>query len=222
MKRIDFARARIAWTTHQGSQGLWRIAAAARSDGGEAWYLAEAVMAGDVYGQGSLPMQPAYAYQFAASRDRHVMFRDAVDAAGLQDTAAPHADSFTSVTIDVAEVDGVVVPFDRVVEQCPWPLTARLVVAGTDGGRWQLEFPVSHINLSAAPRAWQVETGPILVPCGLLDIADAAKTGGLQRAFVFFNRQDQVDLLAFGPAGSGRHGFAHTARLEAAEIVLLA
>jgi hypothetical protein len=222
MKRIDFARARIAWTTHQGSQGLWRIAAAARSDGGEAWYLADAVMAGDVYGQGSLPMQPAYSYQFAASRDRHVMFRDAVDATGLQDTVAPHADSFATVAIDVPEIDGVVVPFDRAVERSPWPLTARLAAAGTNGGRWKLEFPVNHINLSTAPRAWQVETGPILVPCGLIDIADAAKTGGLQRAFVFFNRVDQVDLLAFGQTRLGRLGFAHTARLMAAEMVLLA
>jgi hypothetical protein len=222
MKRIDFARATIAWTTRQGSRGLWRIAAAARSDGGEAWYLADAVMAGDVYGQESLPLQPAYSFQFAASRDRHVMFRDAVDAGGPQDSAAPHAESFEVVTIDAPEIDAIAVPFDGLVDQTPWPLTARLVATGPRGRRWTLEFPVNHLNVRVATRTWQVETGPVLVPHDLFEIAGAAATGGLQRAFVFFNRADRVDLLGFGPTGSGRRGFAHTARLEAAEITLFA
>ena len=57
MKAIDFSRAQIAWTTHDGSRGLWRVAAAARrEDGGAAWFLAAGVMAGDVYGQGRLPL----------------------------------------------------------------------------------------------------------------------------------------------------------------------
>jgi hypothetical protein len=223
MKRIDFARARIAWTTYDGSRGLWRVSAVARrDDGAAAWYLASEVMAGDVYGQGLLPLQPAYAFQFATSRDRHVMFREAVDAANVQDSEQPHGVSFTDVAIDVPEIEGEAVPFDRLIAQSPWPLTARLKAAGPGGVRWTLEFPVHHINLRERPQAWQIETGPVLVPCELLDIAGAAKTGGLQRAFVFFSRADQADLLAFGPVGGGRRGFALGARLERAEVELFA
>lgn len=221
MRAIDFERARIGWTTRDGSRGSWRVVAAARrEDGGDAWFLAAGVMAGDVYGKGRLPLHPAYSFHFAASRDWHVMFRDAVDAAGLQDTVAPNSDSFSSLGIEVPEFDAAALPPEAVRDR--WPLAARIVAAAADGVRWTLEFPLNHLNVRDDASAWQVETGPIVVPCELIDIAGAAKAGGLQRAFVFFNRLDRADLLAFGPFGECRRGFAHAARLGGAEITLLA
>jgi hypothetical protein len=223
MKAIDFTRARIAWTTHDGSRGLWRVVAAARrEDDGAAWFLAAGVMAGDVYGQDRLPLQPAYSFQFVASRDRHVMLREAVDAADVHDSEAPHSAAFKNLAIDVPEIDAETLPLDRIVAQSRWPLTAQLSAAGADGNRWALEFPVSHINLRDHPVAWQVETGPVVVPCDLIDIAGAAKTGGVQLACVFFNRADRADLLAFGPSGDSRRGFVRVARLENIEVALLA
>ena len=225
MKVIDFARARIAWTTPDGSRGLWRVVAAARETGGarQAWFLAAGVMAGDVYGQRRLPLQPPYAFQFAASRARHVMFRQPLEASDLQDTDAPHSDTFSSVAIDAPEIEADAVRLDPVAAASRWPLTARLSAAGPGGARWSLEFPVSHINLRDQPSAWQVETGPVIVPADLMDIAGAAKSGGLQLAFLFFNRADRADLLALGPLGgsaAGRRGFAHVARLEGVEVEL--
>jgi hypothetical protein len=222
MKVIDFSRAQIGWTTPDGSRGLWRIAAAARrEDGGADWFLAAGVMAGDVYGKGALPLAPAYSFQFATSRHRHVIFREPVGAAQVQDSDAPHSEAFKGLAIDVPEIDVKTVPFDRIVAQSGWPMMARLSAAGTSGGRWVLEFPVSHINLRGQPEAWQVETGPVVVPCDLIDIPGAATTGGLQLAYVFFNRADRADLLAFGSIDSGRRGFAHVARLADTEITLL-
>lgn len=105
MKVIDFDRARIAWTTRAGSHGLWRIVAAARREqDGEAWFLAPGVMAGDVYGPDALPLQPPYAYQLIASHARHVMLREAVDAADLQDSAAQHTDTFRKLVVDAPEL----------------------------------------------------------------------------------------------------------------------
>ena len=219
MKAIDFARARIAWTTHDGSHGHWRVAAAARrDDGAEAWYLAPAVMAGDVYGQGPLPMEPAYSYQFVASRERHVMFREPVGTPSLQDTDAPHAASFSNVAIEASEVEAEVVHLASGAARRR-PLTARIAATGASGARWQLDFPVQHINLRDAPSAFQMETGPIVVPTALIDIAGAAKPGGVQLAFVFFSRLDRADLLAFGPGPNGR-GYRHFARLEGLKIEL--
>jgi hypothetical protein len=219
MKAIDFARARIAWTTHDGSQGYWRVAAAARrEDGSDAWYLAPVVMAGDVYGAGRLPMEPAYSYQFVASRERHVMFREPVGTPALQDTDAPHASSFRDVAIEVREIETQVVQFDAAA-RTRWPLTARIAATGAGGARWLLEFPMHHINLRDAPAAFQVETGPIVVPAGLIDIAGAAKPGGVQLAFVYFSRLDRVDLLAFGPGPHGRD-YRYFARLDGVTIEL--
>jgi hypothetical protein len=221
MKLIDFDRARIVWQTHDGSHGLWRIVATARREpDGEAWYLAPGVMAGDVYGQGRLPLQPPYSFQVIASREKHVMLREAVDAASVQDTVAPHADTFSRLIIDAPEIDAELAAPAAAKER--WPLAARVSVAGVSGVRWTLEFPVAHINLRDEPPAWQVETGPIIAPSALIDIAGAAKPGGLQLAFAFFSRPDQLDLLAFGPLGSGRRAFRHFAQLNDAAISLFA
>lgn len=222
MKILDFARARIAWTTHDGSHGLWGVAAAARrEDGREAWFLAAGVMAGDVYGQGRLPLQPAYSFQLAATSDRHVIFREAVGAPDLPDTDAPHSDSFSTVAIDAPEVAAQTVPVGSLIAQRPWPLTARLTAYGSSGARWTLAFPVNHLNLRA-PSAWQLETGPIIVPCDTIEIGGAAKPGGVQLAFAFAARSDQVDLLGFGPTGDGRRGFAHFARLQGVALTFFA
>lgn len=92
-----------------------------------------------------------------------------------------------------------------------------------NGVRWTLEFPVNHINVRDNPSAWQVETGPVIVPCDLIDVAGATKLDGLQLAFIFFSGFDRADLLAFGPiAGGSRRGFGHFARLEGASISLFA
>ena len=150
------------------------------------------------------------------------MLREAVDAADVRDSDAPHADAFRNVAIDAPQIDTEAVPLDRIVAQGRWPFTALLSAKGLAGKRWALEFPVNHINLRDQGEAWQVETGPVVVPCDLIDIAGAATTGGVQLAYVFFNRAGRADLLAFGLTGEGRRGFAHAARLEGAEIALLA
>ena len=215
MKVIDFARARIAWITHDGSHGFWRVAAAARrEDGTEAWYLAPAVMAGDVYGKGRLPMEPAFSYQFITSRERHVMLREAVGVPALQDTVAPHAASFSNVAIEADEIEAEAVRLDSTAR---WPLAARITATGAGGARWLLDFPLQHINLRDKPSAFQVETGPVVVPVDLIDIPGAARPGGLQLAYIFFNRLDRVDLLGFGPGVNGR-SFRHFARLEEVKI----
>jgi hypothetical protein len=216
MKVIDFARARIAWTTHDGSHGFWRVAAAARREDGEAvWFLAAGVLAGDVYGEDRLPVEPAYSFQFITSSERHVMLREPTGTGELQDTDAAHSSSFSNVAIETHEVEAEAVRFGSAASQRGWPLTARVAATGKSGARWLLDFPVNHINRKG--RAFQVETGPVIVPADLIDVAGAAKPGGLQLAFVFFNRLDRVDLLAFGGGVKGR-GYAHFGRLDGADI----
>ena len=222
MKLIDFDRARIAWTTHDGSHGLWRIIATARREtDGEAWYLAPGVMAGDVYGQGQLPLQPPYSFQFIASRDKHVMLREAVDTASVQDSGgaalghvqqADHRCSRDRSRGSAGRCCAGAV--------AAWPHASPRSARAARAGRSNFRSGTS--TCATTRRAWQVETGPIIVPCELIDIAGAAKPGGLQLAFAFFSRPDQLDLLAFGALGSDRRAFQYFAGLKVAAISLLA
>ena len=141
MQAIDFTRAKIAWTTHDRSRGLWRVASAARCETGAAWYLAFGVMAGDVYGQGRLPLQPAYSFQFAASCERHVMFREPHEAANVEDTDADNASVFRDLTIEAPEIAADVVALGSTDVRLGWPLTARLSTVGRSGARLDAGVP---------------------------------------------------------------------------------
>ena len=103
-----------------------------------------------------------------------------------------------------------------------WPISARLNTRGQGDELWNLEFPVSHISTRAgdAP-AFQIESGPVLIPRDLVDIADASIVGGCYLAFVFVNNRSQVDLLAWGPTINLSRGFVHFARISSVETDVL-
>ena len=102
-----------------------------------------------------------------------------------------------------------------------WPLTACVELRDRNGDRWQLEFPVQHINAATVDHkpAFQVETGPILIPGSCISqVKEASVNGGFALAYMFFNRADRVDLAVWGPdpnAGSPAREFRHRARVEA-------
>jgi hypothetical protein len=84
-----------------------------------------------------------------------------------------------------------------------------------------LDFPVNHINIAAidGKNAFQVETGPILIPHSLISpIPPASVMGGFPMGYVFFNQSDRIDLVLWGPREidnvAGRE-FRHYERLEA-------
>jgi len=91
------------------------------------------------------------------------------------------------------------------------PLSVRLNARGQRGEFWSLEFLLSHIS-TRGPE-FQIETGPVLIPRDLIDIADASIVGGCYLAYVFLNKTSQVDLLAFGPTSNRGRRFAHFARI---------
>jgi len=179
-------------------------------------------MAGDIYGTGKLPRDPPYGFQIIASSDRHVIIRDFESDLPDRNTANSNSQIFSSLTIEApllfdeacinrASLDG------KPMRQA-WPLTARLHVS-KDGVDHVSDFPVHHLNTKAG--AFQIETGPVLVPATL--VGDPALTvGGFALAFVFFNRLDQIDLAIRGPVrpGSNRWSYIQFARWEGISIEL--
>lgn len=223
MQAIDFEQARISWVTRAGIQGNWRIiATAGRQDSADGIYLAPAVMAGEIFGTGRLPHDPPYSYQLIATRSRHAIVREGD---GNSDNEADNDAVFSSFDIHLPRQPAVPIEtpsLDVGTVAQSWPISARLKLSDRRGERWILEFPVNHINTrTGETAAFQVESGPVLVPQEAADIAGASIIGGCYLAYVFLNKTNQVDLLAWGPMRHSHRAFSRFARMEHIEAELL-
>lgn len=224
----DFERARLTWRTPGGSVGIWRLLASVHDLGREKerTVLASIVMAGDVYGSGSLPRDPAYSFQMIAGRNRHAILRDY--GAAQHDSENAHVHRFDWIEIDVPRVSlqriDVGIP---VTGRLAWPLSCAVSAIGADGRQCVLEFPISHYNYRASQTkvAFQVETGPILVPSTLLPSNAAATYCGVALAYIFINRPDRADLLVLctnRDHKGTRRSYANFARLKVIDFAVLA
>jgi hypothetical protein len=231
---IDFNRSQLVWTTTAGSNGHWRLIAAASLLSREGhlvdqYVLAPRLMAGEVYATGRLMREPPYSFQIFASSRQHTMLREAVGSAAraiVTDTTADNKKEFSRLEIRFAAANGFPMTLQTIsterVAAC-WPLAATIEAVIPNGRRWLLEFPIDHINtakISSKP-AFQVETGPILVPQALVRSPRASRHGGFALAYAFFNRADRVDLAVWGfnatDTAPGRD-FHHFDRLEPVTI----
>jgi hypothetical protein len=222
---LDFERASLAWMTRDGSRGRWRLIASAAQWSPQAgvhqlFVLAPRILAGDVYGTGMLPRDPCYGFQIAASSERHLIMRDFARGQPSGDTADRNAHVFADFAIDAPPWECLRLDPDLIAHGSAlraWPLAARLRVKGADVEHL-IDFPVLHVNTKQADQrvAFQVETGPVLVPASLIEGCDLSGSG-FALAYVFFNRLDRVDLAICAAAGSTRAGI-HFARLEKAVI----
>jgi hypothetical protein len=224
---LDFERASLAWTTKDNSHGRWRVIASTSCwlpPEGEPQHfvLSPRIMAGDVYGTGKLPLDPPYGFQIIASNERHVIIRDFEGDLSSRDTSNDNFEIFSKIVIDTPLLDTARFSPEETPEAMvqAWPLTARLR-ASKGAVEHVVDFPVLHLN-TREPGAFQVETGPVLLPAALIEDTTLT-TGGFALAFVFFNRLDRVDLALWGPASaqhSARRGYVHFARWEGVAIEL--
>lgn len=227
MPPIDFRNARLSWVTLDGICGDWSIVAAAESFAapGEQFFLAPAVMAGDVFGAGRLPLNPAYSFQVFASSDRHVMMRRAEDVANAKrDTVAPNSATFANLQVhaptraadpcEIAELGPEQI-------QAAWPLSLKIELDDhRDRSRWSVQCPVNHINSRHGRAGVQVETGPVLLPEVWSPGTGADRLGGFMLAYIFWNRPREVELLALASDSRGHRTFSWFERIENASVVL--
>ena len=226
MEAIDFERARISWTTKTGIDGHWQIVATACRQGSSEYIaLAPAVMAGDIFGAGRLPRDPPYTYQLIATRDRHAILRAGEDF-GNEDTEAANETIFSAFDVHAPQSAASSIPFDELTSTTlvqSWPLSVCLKVRSQTGERWTLEFPVNHISTqNTAGPLFQIESGPILIPQEILEIPDATRIGGCFLSYVFLNKANKADLLAWGPSSSAtsHRSFAHFGQILSIETTI--
>lgn len=233
---VDFERASLEWVTNAGSRGRWRIVSACFvvGDDGTATprptVLTPAVMAGDVYGEGRLPRDPAYSFRMLADPVRHHILRDGVGIPQT-DSEANHDEVFRSVAIDCPRKPMRSVSVAELASGVEyWPLVARIEASMPGSGMCRIECPITHLNslrASGGGPKFQIETGPVALPSPLLGV-DSAGAGvaalGHALAFVFFNRLDRADLAVLGrtePDADSR-GFSRYARLDGITISVFA
>ena len=227
MAIIDFDRACLAWTTKSGSVGRWRVIASATD------HCRRAIRSG-AHGDGGrrLWRRPAAArpalfvsdLRLGAATHDPARLHDAPTlpspacgeverASPIDDSAADNGEIFTQLTIDAPALAAPRIDLDRA--STAWPLTARLRVAGGDGARWLLDFPVNHINHARNRRAptrfrskpgrfscrrrWPQESGNGRVCAGLCVFQSAGP--GRPRPCGATCRPHWARLCPFRPAG---------------------
>jgi hypothetical protein len=223
MQSVDFERARISWTTKTGIDGTWRITAMARREGSFNFIvLAAGVMAGHIFGGERLPWDPPYSFQLIATPERHVIVRED-EVLGNRDTEAANEAAFSSFDIHApqrAATSIEVAALSKTVAHL-WPISVRLSARNERGELWNLEFPANHISTRIANEpSFQIESGPIIVPHDLIKIPEASSMIGCSLAYVFLNKTDQVDLLAWGPSrwrNNSHRSFVQFARVSKIE-----
>jgi hypothetical protein len=229
MQVIDFQNARLNWVTLDGVHGDWTIIGSAeRTAHGmaseERYVLAPSVMAGDVFGAGRLPLDPAYSYQVFASSDRHVMVRQSMDTAiAKSDTAALNAETFASLQLHLPVREAVAHSINDLRPaqiESAWPLSAKIELNAPAGDRWSVQCPVNHINTRARAPGAQIETGPVLLPEAWVPDSRADRLGGFVLAYIFCRHPGEIELLALARDGRGRRDFVCFERIRNAAVAL--
>lgn len=213
MKRIDFSASYLSWLTRkEESYGRFQLEAACTirgfsSEKTETYYLAPAVIAGNVYAKNDLVKQPVYLFQIAASQGRHVIFRTFVSHVDDRNSFDNNSKLFEEFEFYISRKEAVVLKdFDDIDFhfQQHNSMSARMCYETQQHIQIEIEFPIKHINIQRERRLFQVETGPILIPSETLDDRLSEDQGCFfNTAFVHFNRLDSAEITLNVPTCIG-------------------
>lgn len=206
MEKIDFTASRIQWETlKDGSRGFFPVEStccwqAGGSGQAETYVLSAGVLAGDVYGKGSLCKIPSYYFQVIAGIHHHSILRTPMleqDELGA-DSVSAHQGTFAVFKISLIRKTGLFLPdFAKLNEAADQHrrITCQLRLAAKQGN-WLIEFPAKHLNLRDRDKAWQLETGPVLLPrtLSLQPCSEREAVEALAPCFVYANQNNQVEI----------------------------
>ena len=225
MKHIDFSDSYLTWLTRKGaSYGRFQVESTCTIrcfdlEKTETYYLAPAVIAGNVYAQNDLVKQPVYLFQIAASKQRHAIFRTFASHSDDQNSFDNNSDLFEEVELHITKKEAAVLKdFDSIDFHFRnhSTMTARMCYDTKPNLQIEIEFPIKHINIQREKRLFQVETGPILIP-------SEPPSGRLSKvkgqyyfniAFVHFNRSDCAEITLNMPTFIGQETICFTPQVK--------
>jgi len=232
MKRINFSASYLTWLTRkEKSYGRFQVEAACtirdlNRKKAETYYLASAVLAGNVYAKNDLVKQPVYLFQIAASQENHVIFRTFVSLRDEQNSFDSNSKLFKEIEFYISRKEAVILrDFDDIEFhfQQHNSMSACMSYETQQNYLIEIEFPIKHINIQQEKRLFQVETGPILIPPETLaDMLSEEQGCCFNTAFVHFNRLDSAEITLNVPTCIGEEAirFFSGSRLNS-HIVLM-
>jgi len=175
----------------------------------ETYYLAPAVIAGNVYAKNDMVKNPVYLFQIAASKQKHVIFRTFVSPSGNQSSVDNNSALFEEVQLHIIKKEATVLKnYDDIEFHFlnHSAMTACICYETGQNLQVEIEFPIKHINIQREKRLYQVETGPILIPFGPPSemLSKARVQDHFHVAFVHFNRSDFAEITTHTPTCTGQ------------------
>lgn len=191
VKCIDFEYSSIGWKTKKDSQGIFRIDAVLKEKkNNNLNYLANTVLAGNVYGASILPIVPNYNFQWLTNGKKRIIFR----------TFANNRTKIDKKNNKDIEKYLLNIKYKKKKEIFIESLTKKpkyfnnFLLCKIDLGNQISEFPIKHINIHTKNKNFQVETGPILLK----------KNKKFISAFIFFNSINKCQIVPFYPKLGGK------------------
>jgi len=207
MKSCDFSRSFITFVTNNRSNNA-RIQVEARCEmldektgESEDFYLVASCKGEDTYGEGCLFLIPNYDFCMVYSHEDFMIIRTHGNAERDNATVGHNRGHFLDVHFHIEMSDAEVLENDEEIVQATLAnriLNGRTKIADEDG-RYSatLEFPIKTMNVNDINNAYQVDTGPILLP----DFASSKErmVERFQLAFVAYNQGNEAYFVIQEP-----------------------
>ena len=190
-KFVDFNNSTIGWELKKGSIGLFKLDCKLKiQKNNQLYYLAKTVVAGNVYGNSTLPIIPNYNYQWAINGQERLVFRNFKNKVIVDNKKDIRVKRFfvninykKKKEISIEKLYNMKNFFNK-------SLICRLEIFDQI-----CEFPINHININIKNKNFQIETGPILLK---------KESGVISSAFLFFNSKYKCQLLWDYPKLGGK------------------
>ncbi|MFC1717135.1 hypothetical protein ACFL6S_25960 [Candidatus Poribacteria bacterium] len=207
MESCDFSRSFITFMTKDRSNNAriqveaWCVVLDKETGASENYYLVASCKGEDTYGEGCLFLVPGYDFCMVYSAADFMIIRTHANAERDNTTVGDNRGHFLDVHFHIEMVDAKVLESNEEIVQATLDnriLNGRSEIAD-ESGRYNatLEFPIKTMNVNDINNAYQVDTGPILLP-------DFTSSKGrmverFQLAFVAYNQEDEAYFVIQEP-----------------------
>jgi hypothetical protein len=178
---LDLKSSSIGWVLKSGTLGLFKISSSLKLKKlKKKYYLAETVLAGNVFSKDRLPKTPHFFFQWCTNGNNRKVFcvsqNRKVSGHSKKNIVKKFLLNLNFIKLKELSIDNL---FNN-LKLLNKSLTCRIIYKN------QLcEFLVNHININNKKKQFQIETGPVLLK----------KNRKIIPAFIFINSIDECQIV---------------------------
>ena len=144
MKCLDFNSSSIGWKLKNGSLGIFKIDALLKEKkNNQINYLANTVMAGNVYGKSILPILPNYNFQWLTNGSNQVVFRYFSNNKIKKDEKK--SNKIEKFLVNINYQKKIEVSIEDLIDN--YELFNQSLSCKLEFNKQIIEFPIKHINV---------------------------------------------------------------------------